>query len=642
MTAVPSPHLASTTIDDRPLLRLRYDAGAGSARAERSTLRIGVNLLPLELRVGGMRHYVLQLLPELIRQSSHTFVLFYQPTGIPCLRKMLRTLTAEQKRRVTTIEVSYLEQVLAYGGLFDFYFCPLNGFAPQLLDRPTLATLADVQEQFFPQYFTTEQLEMRAEIYPNTARAVTTLLTLSEFSRQSISQAFDVPEEKVRPIHLAPNQGLLDAEPVWPNHREPLPERYLFYAASLYPHKNHEFLLRSFKQLIARNDDVSLVLTGHRTSPGIEIEDCIQELGLQDRVRWLGHVTSGELSFLYQHAQALVFPSLFEGFGMPLVEAMYFDCPVVAVSSTCVPEVVDDAGLLVPADEKQFCEAMERVLTDADLRRDLVERGRNVIGRYTVERLAETTLDLIDQTNERFWNPPGANDATISYVILPGVDDAAVEASLVALFDELGDQDEILVAGTLDDYGERLQAICHNCESVRIVGADDVAKVIAAARNDVVHVMTAGTIPCRGAAATAKAALANASDLIAVAGDVFSRDQVGNYCGITHLTNRGDCKRDTAMPIDAIFWKRKDLQRFAERLKSAKGLRRPRLPAGRVAPLYRTVTAVPHVGLSTISGEPQRLRDRIVRTLRRGPVGATRTGVRVARRVASRMLAKVG
>src|SRR5262249_39838800 len=220
----------------------------------------------------------------------------------------LRQLSPAERARVQAVEVEHQDEVFAHAARFDLYFCPLNGFAPDLLDRPTVGTLADVQQQFFPEYFTPEQLAPPALVYPRMARAVTTLIPISEFSRRSICRAFGVPPEKVRVTHLAANEQMRRADPEWPGHLPRLPGRFVVYPANLYPHKNHECLLEALALLRRRGFRCGGVLTGHEASPGVAIGERIAEHGLGGEVLWLGHVAPGVLRHLYERALALCFP----------------------------------------------------------------------------------------------------------------------------------------------------------------------------------------------------------------------------------------------------------------------------------------------------------------------------------------------
>ena len=119
-----------------------------------------------------------------------------------------------ERNRVVPIQFEDQEQIFRHAHKFDVTFCPLNCLAPDLLHRPSVATLADVQEQFFPNYFTPHDLRDRSEYYPHTAHAATVLLTISQFSKESICAAFGVPADKVVVTPLTP--GVVDTAADWP------------------------------------------------------------------------------------------------------------------------------------------------------------------------------------------------------------------------------------------------------------------------------------------------------------------------------------------------------------------------------------------------------------------------------------------
>ncbi len=208
--------------------------------------------------------------------------------------------------------------------------------------------MADVQERFFPDYFTPLERRTRAEFYPHTAHAATVLLTISKFSKASICSAFAVPPDKVIVTPLSP--GVVDGAADGPAGLPSLPERYFFYPANPYPHKNHVLLLDALRLLRDRGVDCHVVLTGQSVQPGVDVRQETAARGLDDRVTWLGHVSPAALRRLYENAAALAFPSQFEGFGLPLVEAMACGCPIVATPIASIPEVVGDAAPAGPGD----------------------------------------------------------------------------------------------------------------------------------------------------------------------------------------------------------------------------------------------------------------------------------------------------
>jgi glycosyltransferase involved in cell wall biosynthesis len=141
-----------------------------------------------------------------------------------------------------------------------------------------------------------------------------------------------------------------------------------------------------------------LVCTGGEREAHPEILKCIRESALEDRVRFLGYCPKEHLPSLYENAGAMVFPSLFEGFGMPVLEAMWCGCPVVCSNTTSLPEIAGDAALLVdPLNPEEFADSIFKVLTDQELRHDLIKKGLIQARKFTWRRF---TLQLVQAMSE--------------------------------------------------------------------------------------------------------------------------------------------------------------------------------------------------------------------------------------------------
>lgn len=151
---------------------------------------------------------------------------------------------------------------------------------------------------------------------------------------------------------------------------------YIFYPGTLTPRKN---MVRGVRAWAAakRIAHVDLVVTAGKSWRDDDVEQAVDDLGVRSRFKRLGEVDEADLPALYACAEALFFPSLYEGFGLPILEAMACGCPVVASKATCLHEVVDTAGLLVdPLDEQAMAAALERVLTEKELAERLRETGQ--------------------------------------------------------------------------------------------------------------------------------------------------------------------------------------------------------------------------------------------------------------------------
>lgn len=179
---------------------------------------------------------------------------------------------------------------------------------------------------------------------------------------------------------------------------------YLLYVATMYPHKNHERLLQAFRQLIDENDrwsNLQLVLVGKVDFFSDRVKRQVEELGLSQRVILPGYLSTNgytpdeDLRVLYQHAVAYVFPSLKEGFGIPILEAWSAGLPVVASNASSIPEVGGDAVLYFdPYNTDDITKKIKRIITDEKLRRDLVEKGQNRLKTFSWNKMAKETASV--------------------------------------------------------------------------------------------------------------------------------------------------------------------------------------------------------------------------------------------------------
>jgi glycosyltransferase involved in cell wall biosynthesis len=250
----------------------------------------------------------------------------------------------------------------------DVVHYPVTIPIPRVSGAARIVSLNDVQHHELPEFFSPPERRFRTFAYDRAARRADHVLTLSEHARGQIVERLGIPAERVTAIHCAVDHDRFTPEPDEHDAALPdLPERFLLYPANLWPHKNHERLLRAFAA--AGVADLHLVLTGQtygRPLPGPP----------NPRVRHLGHLPFAQLPALYRRATALVFPSLFEGFGMPLVEAMACGCPVAASDRGAIAEVCADAALgFDPTDVEAIAGAIRRIVSDDALRARLRDAG---------------------------------------------------------------------------------------------------------------------------------------------------------------------------------------------------------------------------------------------------------------------------
>jgi alpha-1,3-rhamnosyl/mannosyltransferase len=264
---------------------------------------------------------------------------------------------------------------------------------PRAQAAPGVLTIHDLQYLTYPQYFSRLKLTWLATAVPNSVRRAATVTVPSDFVRDSVVAAFDYPPELVAvvPHGLDPSVGAAATAEDELRRRYGLPGPVLLYPAITHPHKNHGVLLRAFAAL--EPGDTRLVLLGGEGSAEDDVRGEIAALGVGERVVRTGRVPDADRDGLYRMAAITAFPSRYEGFGAPLLEAMAAGCPVVAADATAVPEVVGDAGVLVdPDDDVAWHDALARLLGDEAERCRLAAAGRARAATFTAAASARALL----------------------------------------------------------------------------------------------------------------------------------------------------------------------------------------------------------------------------------------------------------
>lgn len=228
-------------------------------------------------------------------------------------------------------------------------------------------------------------------LHKRALRQADAIVAISEETKQNVIQLFGIPAERVTVVHLSYVPLGERKDPL------PVPDNFFLFAGVLKGRKNVAGVIRAFS-LFARSDHShELLIVGKQE--GVYAESLLslaRKLGVEKRVRFLGYVTDAQLAYLYTKAQALVFPSFLEGFGMPVLEAMSAGLPVITSNQGALAEVADDAALLVdPARPEDIATAMSRVANDPQLREELTKKGIARAGQFSWQKTAGEILEII-------------------------------------------------------------------------------------------------------------------------------------------------------------------------------------------------------------------------------------------------------
>jgi len=353
-----------------------------------SPLRVGVSLLSVYPdNNAGTTTYVRGLLSGLSHDKGVNVVALANPAiGRACgdlagdgtlIRGSLRYATAERRLgRVAALGITAALPVVTAGDLreLDVVHYPQTVRSPRV-DRPVVVTLHDVQHIDLPHMFSASVRIWRRLMYDEAARRADAVITNSEHSRARIVDRLGIDPARIHVSYqgvdtklFTPKSASSDSEV---RRSLGVDERYLYYPASLAPHKNHGALLRALRLLDGRR----LLLTGPYANRLNELLAEADACGVSDRIQHLGMVSADALPALYRGASCLVFPSLYEGFGVPIAEAMASGCPVVCANREAPAEIAGGAALLVDPEEPEAIATAVRELDDPATRENCIAAG---------------------------------------------------------------------------------------------------------------------------------------------------------------------------------------------------------------------------------------------------------------------------
>jgi len=279
--------------------------------------------------------------------------------------------------------------------------------APVLCNAPLVVTVHDVSFIEHPEYFTDLRRRQLLFTVAHTVKRAARILTVSEFSRAAILRAYDIPAEKVSAI---PNAANPDFRPMGRERaQKAVRDRlgfdapFVFSVGDLQPRKNQIGLIAAFAQLMTRQPQLRhhLVLSGQETWYTPKVLEAARKSGLAERIHFTGFVPDQELLELYNACDCFVFPSFYEGFGLPILEAMACGRAVACSNTAAMPEVADGAGLLFnPRDSEDIARALKDILLDSELRARMERLGLQRAAAFTWQKSARATLEVYREVVE--------------------------------------------------------------------------------------------------------------------------------------------------------------------------------------------------------------------------------------------------
>jgi glycosyltransferase involved in cell wall biosynthesis/2-polyprenyl-3-methyl-5-hydroxy-6-metoxy-1,4-benzoquinol methylase len=413
--------------DDAP-----HEAREAAADAEPSVPRgngarlVGIDLTPILPGGdnGGAKQLVLALLDGFATRARHRYLLLTSERNHeefaryerPHMRRLCITSGAPTRSplgfRLRRLVSRGLALTGAKGRLgsegVELLFCPMTDPVNAEPGIPTVSIVYDLQHVAYPSFFTAAEREHRRRFFERVKQSADAIVCISGFSRSVLIEHAGIEPERVTAIPIAVHHRLPDLSPA---EVEAVRRQYgigdhpfALYPANFWPHKNHRLLLLALARFFHESPATSLriVLVGSLLDREQEMRDLIRRLGLQERVYVLGYVPEADLAALWKGAFCLLFPSLYEGFGIPVLEAMHYGKPVLCSGVASLPEVGGDAVRYIdPRKPATIVDALRDLLERPGYADMLIAAGQRRVGQFETDHMIESYLDTFDRVLAR-------------------------------------------------------------------------------------------------------------------------------------------------------------------------------------------------------------------------------------------------
>jgi glycosyltransferase involved in cell wall biosynthesis len=239
-------------------------------------------------------------------------------------------------------------------------------------------------------------------LLPIVLKKVGKVITVSESTKKDIIKYYNVKAENIVRVYNGINTNYLNykenaVDYIFQKYKV---KNYLLSIGASYPYKNYDTLIKALKLIYAK--DIKLVIAGGKNDYRNYLKLLSSNLGLSDKVIFIDYIPQEDLPYLYSAAQCLVYPSLYEGFGLPPLEAMACGCPVITSNTSSLPEVVGNAGIMVdPYDVNEIAKAIDLILFNENLRNEMIEKGLKQAKKFSWKKTAEEIYEVIKEIGER-------------------------------------------------------------------------------------------------------------------------------------------------------------------------------------------------------------------------------------------------
>lgn len=276
----------------------------------------------------------------------------------------------------------------------DILFCPAH-YIPRAAPVKTVVTIHDLAYFYYNQEFLKKDLYQLKNWTGYAIQKSSKVIAVSNTTAKDIMTHYKAPQEKIKVIYNG-FKNTKSTDVVTQNIKELTKLPYFLYVGTIQPRKNIALLIEAFNALVEEDNSLQLLIVGKKGWLFEHVFEKVKELHLENNVTFTGYVPDHDLPYLYSHAIAYVLPSLYEGFGLPILEAMYNKCPVVASYNSSLPEIGGEACLYFdPSSAEELYLKLNEIKNNSDLRKSLVKKGTERVKLFSWEKCGEETLQLL-------------------------------------------------------------------------------------------------------------------------------------------------------------------------------------------------------------------------------------------------------
>ena len=271
----------------------------------------------------------------------------------------------------------------------DVYFSPAH-YLPSYCPVPQVVTIHDLAYLYFPDDFRKKDLWQLINWTKFSVKNAKQIIAVSKTTKKDIIKNYGIDESKVSFVYNGFEKTAKEKTP------EVKAKKFILFVGTIQPRKNLEILIEAFSKFQQTNSDFKLIIVGKKGWLYESIFEKVKTMDLEDKIIFTGHVTDEELIWYYKNAFCLTLPSLYEGFGIPVLEAMGYDCPTIISMTSSLPEIGGDASLYFdPKNADDLLQKLNTLNGNSQLRKELIQKGRQRIKDFSWEKCGKETLGVL-------------------------------------------------------------------------------------------------------------------------------------------------------------------------------------------------------------------------------------------------------